>query len=521
MPYVNFLIYMLQANKNFFTNILHLLVNIIVGVLYTPYLVRSVGVIAYGVVPLALVINQYINVISLSLVNALTRFYSVEYRNGNLEKASKYFSTSIVVGIIFSLVLYPILHFGINYVNVFFDIPVNLLGDAKLLFRFTIASFFLSILSNCVNITLFADNLLDYVNYLKISRQALKFLLNIGFFVFLQTNILYIGLANFLAEFVVLLLSILFYKRTKPSSIHFQFSLYNKLYLFTMLSMVTWVLVQRFSDTFLYKIDSILMNVYFGIKMTGIIGAVSEFGTYITSITTILSSLFAPLLLIAYSKKKVSDYRLMTVEGSYIVGLFTGLLCALLCGSSSTLLGLWLGYDFESYGLWLVLKIIVIPYTTAGAMFANSYLYANYNKRPALISLSLAACNILVNVSFLHFLHSVNLFLMVCLIFVILQGLFMNVWFYNRLYKGDLKRIFLNVGKFTLYMVVIALTTFGIDYSFDIHTLIQLFVVYLIIFIFGFVVLDIVFLNETHRKLLYDVIPVYGVIRKFITSKFK
>ena len=167
----------------------------------------------------------------------------------------------------------------------FFDIPNNLLGESKLLFRFTVASFFLSILSNCVNITLFADNLLDYVNYLKVTRQALKLLLNIGFFVFLQTNILYIGLANLIAELAVLLLSIYFYKITKPSRIHFQFLLYNKIYLISMLSMVSWVLVQRFSDTFLYKIDSILMNVYFGIKMTGIIGAVSEFGSYVTSFT--------------------------------------------------------------------------------------------------------------------------------------------------------------------------------------------------------------------------------------------
>lgn len=234
---------MQQANRNFFTNIIHLIVNVVVGVLYTPYLVRSVGVIAYSVVPLALVINQYINVISLSLVNALTRFYSVEYRNGNMEKASKYFSTSIVVGIVFSLILYPLLHIAINYVDMFFDIPNNLLGESKLLFRFTVASFFLSILSNCVNITLFADNLLDYVNYLKVTRQALKFLLNIGFFVFLQTNILYIGLANFIAELAVLLLSIYFYKITKPSRIHFQFLLYNKIYLISMLSINTLLII--------------------------------------------------------------------------------------------------------------------------------------------------------------------------------------------------------------------------------------------------------------------------------------
>lgn len=97
----------------------------------------------------------------------------------------------------------------------------------------------------------------------------------------------------------------------------------------------------------------------------------------------------------------------------------------------------------------------------------------------------------------------------------------MNVWFYNRLYRGDLTKIFLNVGKFTLYMIAISLTTFALDSVFNIHTLVQLFVVYIVIFILGFIVLDTVFLNQTHRKLLYEVIPVYGSIRLFITSKFK
>lgn len=509
---------MKQANKNFLTNIIHLIVNIAVGVLYTPYLVKSVGVVAYGIVPLALVINQYINVISLSLVNALTRFYSIEYRNGNLERASKYFSTSIVVGVVFSVILYPILHIGIGYVDHYFNIPVELLFDAKLLFRFTVASFFLSIISNCINTTLFADNLLDYVNYLKITRQAFKFILNIGFFVLLQTNILYIGLANLVTEFVVLLLSIYFYRHTKPMGIHFCDSLYSKTYLVTMLGMVVWVLLQRFSDTFLYKIDSILMNVYFGIKMTGIIGAVSEFGTYVTSVTTILSSLFAPLLLIRYSKKQWADYKQMTVDGAYIVGLFSGLLCALLCGSAPTLLELWLGHDFASYGLWMTIKLIVIPYTTAGAMFANGYLYANYNKRPAIVSLILAVLNVFVNICLLHVFSSVIMFLVVCLVFVLMQGLCMNIWFYNHIYKSGFKPVMGDTVKYTIYMMLIMALTYVTDCVFNIHTLLQLFVVYLIVFIVGIVVIDSVFLKPRHREMLIEIIPIYGNLRLKITK---
>ena len=512
---------MQQANKNFFTNILHLIANIVVGVMYTPYLVKSVGMVAYGVVPLALVINQYINVITLSLVNALTRFYSVEYRAGNIEKASCYFSTSIVVGIVFALCLYPLLHIGVGYIDCFFDIPVNLLDDAKILFRFTIASFFISIISDCVNTTLFADNLLNYVNYLKINRQFSKLLINILLFCLLDTNILYIGIANFASELLVLIMSICFYKQTKPNGVHFKIQFYNKAYLFVMLSMVVWVVLQRFSDTFLYKIDSVLMNLYFGIKMTGVIGAISELGSYIYSITAIITSLFAPILLIKYSKNNIADYKQTTIEGSYIVGLFSGLLCALICGFSTTLLRLWLGNEFAVYNLWLILKVLVIPYTTIGAMYANSYLYANFNKFPAIGSVMLAFVNVLFSIFALRVFHTVTIFLTICTIFIILQGLVMNICFYQYLYKDNLKKIVVDIAKCSMYIIMMFIISYAINNITYIYSLQQFVALGFIVFLSGLVILDAFFLNQREHEIIKEVIPVYEVLRHKLICIFK
>lgn len=250
--------------------------------------------------------------------------------------------------------------------------------------------------------------------------------------------------------------------------------------------------------------------------MTGVIGAISEFGTYVTSITTVLGSLFAPLLLIAYSKNRTADYRQMTVEGAYIVGLFTGLFCGMLCGSASTLLTLWLGDDFADYGLWMIIKLAVIPYTTAGAMFANSYLYANRNKRPALVSLGLAVLNVGVNVLLLHLVHSVLLFLIVCFVFVILQGLMMNVYMYNLLYCGQLRRICALTLKYTLYMFCVSVFTALAVSMFEIKELVSLICIYLALFTAGIVILDSVFLSKEQRELLFEIVPIYEKARKFV-----
>ena len=506
---------MQQGNKNFFSNILNLVFNIVVGILYTPYLVRLLGPVAYGVVPLSLVINQYINVFSLSILNALTRFYSVEYRKGDLNNASKYLSTSVIVCICFSLVVYPFLEVGIHHIDHFFDIPLDLLSDAKILFRLTIVSFFLSIITNSFNSTLFADNFLDYINYLKITRNVLKFVLNVLLFVLVDVNIVCVGIANFATELIVLLLSIIFYKKKKPQGIHIKLSLFDKVSMLSMMGMISWVMLQRFSDTFLYKIDTIIMNVYFGITLTGVIGAVSEFGTYVTSVTLILGSLVGPLLLISYSNNNNTKYKSLSIEGSYIIGLVSALLCGILCGSSGPLLTLWLGPDYGQYSLWLVIKLIVIPYMTVGAVFSNSYLYANKNKKPAIVSAIISLVNILLVLLVVHFTHSATAFLVVCALFVILQGLFMNVYYYDRIYPGGLKTILSRTLQYGLLMIGTGIFSYVILKLVPVTNIYVLIIVYIAIALLGFIIIDKFCLRKDEQKeLLYELVPFYKTIKE-------
>lgn len=508
---------MQQGNKNFFSNILNLVFNIVVGVLYTPYLVRTLGPVAYGVVPLSLVINQYINVFSLSILNALTRFYSVEYRKGDLDKASRYLSTSVIVCVCFAIIVYPLLEVGIQYIDHFFDIPGDLLTDAKHLFRLTILSFFLSIITNSFNSTLFADNYLDYINYLKIVRNVLKFAINVVLFVVVDVSIVCVGIANFITEAIVLLLSVVFYQKKKPQGIHIGLSLFDKASMLSMLGMISWVMLQRFSDTFLYKIDTIIMNIYFGITLTGVIGAVSEFGTYVTSVTLILGSLVGPLLLIAYSKKDDQNYKRLSIEGGYIIGLVSALLCGILCGSAGPLLSLWLGPDYGQYSLWLIIKLVVVPFMTVGGVFSNSYLYANKNKMPAIFSAVISLLNVLLVLFVVELTKSPTVFLVICSVFVILQGLFMNVYFYNKLVLGGISSIISRTLVYTLLMIVTGLVTYGLFRLLSVSNIYMLVVLYAVIGIIGVIVIDTFCLRHREQKeLLYELVPLYRTIKQIL-----
>ena len=508
-----------QASKNFYTNIIHLVVNVVIGLLYTPYLIHQVGIHAYGIVPLALIVNQYINVLSLSLVNALSRFYSVAYRSGDYNKASTYLSTSILLCVIVSIIIMPILLMGVDHIDSFFDIPEDLLHDAKELFLLTIVSFLLSIISDCFNTTLFSDNYLNWINYIKIIRQVSKFGINGLLFILLDTNVVYIGVSNLLSEILVLIISILAFSRTKPRLIHFGLSRFEIASLSAMASMILWVLVQRFADVFLYKVDTIFMNLYFGIDNTGILGAISEFGSYAISLTGVFSSLLGPLLLISYSNKDYTNYKNITIQGAYIVCIICSLVCGLLIGSAKSILSVWLGQDYGDYGIWLSIKLVAIPYTTCGAVFANSYLYANYNKVPAIASLLISIINILVTYIFLSYFSSIEGFLIICLCFILLQGFFMNIYFYNRLYHDSNKSKYLLFLKTPLFMLIVSLLTWACNYIIPFNNIYALILSYIIVTIISLILLDKFFIPDTYRSFLYELIPVYKKIRSTLINE--
>lgn len=80
-----------QISINIWSNIANLITNVIVGLYYTPYLVHQLGIAAYGVVPLALIINQYIGLVTGSLTTSFSRFYSVYLQQKNMKRLQKVF----------------------------------------------------------------------------------------------------------------------------------------------------------------------------------------------------------------------------------------------------------------------------------------------------------------------------------------------------------------------------------------------------------------------------------------------
>ena len=117
---------MTQVRQNLLTNLFCLLANVIVGLMYTPFLVKKLGVATYGILPLALIINQYIIIVTDALQGSVTRFDSVEYRQKNFQKASIYFTSAIALAVLLAMLILPIIGISMPVLLQWLHIPSNL-----------------------------------------------------------------------------------------------------------------------------------------------------------------------------------------------------------------------------------------------------------------------------------------------------------------------------------------------------------------------------------------------------------
>ena len=448
-----------QTRKNFFTNILSLIANIVIGIYYTPFLVGSLGVSAYGVVPLALIINQYIGTITSALTSSFSRFYSISIQKKDDEQASRNISTASGVVLIIIAVLSPFLFAIIKNIDSVFNIPVEYVASSKLLFSFTIFSFFCSLFSSLLNVTLYSKNRLDVMNMIKIIRQVLKLVCIIIFFELVAVDLVYVGLSNLSVEVLVLLISLYYFIKMRPKNLKVGFKYFNKATLIAIFAMTIWTLVHTLGDTAIYRIDNIAVNRLWGIKDSGMLGAISEFGSYILLVTSTFASLFGPLMLIAYSKNRHDEVIDIALNQSYIVGIVSAILAGVLSGFGYPLLKIWINETVAQNSDWLIIKLIPIPFCAAGGVLAFVYRTWNKVKFPAIATLVLGFANILFVLLSVSFIESLTVVTVISIssFFAVIQSYYLNSFVVNKIYSGS--------GRSLLISSIKIIFTFASSYA--------------------------------------------------------
>ena len=507
-----------QTQKNFIFNLVNLIVNFSIALFYTPYLVRSLGIVAYGIIPLALIVNQYINVITGSLTGSLTRFYSIALQKNNNTEASKYLSSSLVAISTLVLLISPVFIFIVFKIDSVFNLPLQYVKETRLLFSFTFLSFIFSLYASILNVTLYALNRLDSLNIISAIRVGIKVIFTITFFETFSKSISYIGYANFITEILVFLLSFYFFKLNSNKNIKISFKLFQKAALLSILTMTTWVMIQQIGDTGLYKIDNILVNKFWSTRESGILGALSDFGTYVMTFVLVISSLFGPLILISYSKGDHEQVKKLALRNSLFVGIITALIVGLLIGFAKPIISLWLGPQFSEYSKWFIMKQITLPFYAAAGVFA--FVYRAWNKViiPALITLLIGILNLGIstlicylgkgNQDFIFYMLIASIFFILC------QSYGLNAFIFYKLYPEIPKKgIIWGFLQISLILFITIMLASIYLFYFPVISIIQLLIGFSVNSLVSATLAFFIIFNQTEKSMIINYIQ---GISKFI-----
>ena len=157
-----------QLPRNLAANIAYFLVNIVIGIILVPFFISTLGVAAYGIIPLATSITGYVAIVVQSLNTSTSRFLTVDLQRGDYVQANKTFNTALFGLTAVILLMVPIVLVVAFYAPSLFIVPAGQESSAILLFLGVSVAFLIRSWSGNFTVQLFAFNRLDLQNIVNI-----------------------------------------------------------------------------------------------------------------------------------------------------------------------------------------------------------------------------------------------------------------------------------------------------------------------------------------------------------------
>ncbi len=377
-----------QMPKNLGMNILSFVTNVLIGLWLIPYLVKHIGVAAYGLVPLAMFFSEYVGIIIQSLNSAISRFLLIALQKKDYFQANEIFNTSLVIMFIFSLLQIIFMVIVVFDISFFINVPEELKSDAIWLFSFTFAGFSLSLFRAVFTTPLYSYNRTDLIQMSAVMQTLLRVIIIVLLFTVDEPLLKYVGIANFSASLFSFLFILYLSKKMVPE-LKFNVLMFNIKRVKDLTSMGGWVLVNQVGSLLFLKIDLYIVNAYLGAYQAGEYAMVMQWNNLIRAMIGVFAGIISPVLMIYYARNEIVKLVDLSKISVKLLGLLLAVPLGLICALAGDILSLWVGEEFRYLeGLMilslapLVINLAVLPLFTINTAY-------NRVKLPGIITIVL------------------------------------------------------------------------------------------------------------------------------------
>ena len=378
---------------NLASNVGQLVLSILVGAWYVPFLVRKLGPAVYGLIPLAGSITSYMALITLGLNSAVSRYLTIALEQKDNDKANRIFNTSFWGSLALTAMLAVLAALGVIYLDHIIRVPAGFEVHARWLFAATAAAFLLNEIKTPFDVSSFCRNRFDLRNIVSISEVLARVGLVVILFYAVAPNIYYVGYAIFFGTVVSSAGAIWLWKMLTPTlrvhPRHFEWHTLREL-----TATGGWVVINQIGAILYLGIDLLVANRLFGAEQSGKYAAVLQISVLIRTLGSTVAAVFSPTVLYYFARQDLDGLMAYLGRAVKCLGLLLALPIALTCGFAEPLLRLWLGPNFSSLHLLLLLMVAHLCINVPIMPLLGLQLAANRVKVPAVVTVVMGVANL-------------------------------------------------------------------------------------------------------------------------------
>ncbi|MHB9108699.1 MAG: lipopolysaccharide biosynthesis protein [Armatimonadota bacterium] len=344
-----------QFAKNLAAGFLNLSAGFVASLCLPPFLIQTMGVAAYGLVPLANSLVAYLSLLTVALNSATGRFVTIAIVRGEHERALRIFNTALWGAVVIGSGLLVIGLAGAPHVGRLFTVPYGYAADARMLVLYAVVCLIVTTVTAVFSVSIYYANRLDTSSGINIMRQVTFLIVAFLLVRYVSARPQMVGLALLSGVLVAFALTLYSWRRYTP---WLRVSpVIDGPILRELTGYGTWVVINQMGAIMFLSVDLLVVNRLLGAVPGGQYGALLQWPTVIRSLGGATAAVFAPTMAHLYAEGKVAELVAYCRQAIRLVGVLVALPVALLCGLAAPFLRLWLGDAFVPLAPLLIMLV--------------------------------------------------------------------------------------------------------------------------------------------------------------------
>ncbi len=381
-----------QFGINVWSNGVLLALKMGVGLWFTPYLIKHLGVGVYGLIPLANSVAAYMSVLEISVRGALGKELSASVALRDDVEMSRVYNTALWASIMLALVLLP-LAVGVSFLApAIFDVPLGSEDSARLLFGTVLVMYLVGMVRSIMTTVPFSSNCFEYLSVTSVSEIVIRLSTVVLLFSLVSARLDWVSASLVVSGVMATAIAAGINRRLLPR-LRLSFRAFSRQLLRRMWGLSSWMMVNQMGSLLFLSVDVIIVNLVLGSEASGRYGALLVWSTFLRSLAAAVSNAVTPVVLQRQALKRDADISRIATDAIKLLGAAMAVLVGLLVGFAPQVLRVWLGPEYEGLAVILIVQVMHLAVNLAVIPLFSVQLARGKVRTPGLVTLGSGVLN--------------------------------------------------------------------------------------------------------------------------------